>query len=284
MEPIILDGKKYSLEIYEELRIRSANIIKSKGFTPILATIIVGDDFASQKYIKMKGKYCQLAGINSKVVTLPNNSTTDDVVKIIKELNDNSEVTGILLQHPLPKHVNEQECFNTISILKDVDGVNNLSFARNAMNLESFGCATPQGIMDLLDKYTINVEGKLVVIIGRSAILGKPLSMMMLNKNATVIICHSKTQNIKELTRQADILCVCIGKPQYVDETWLKEGVIVIDAGYNPSNLGDTNIEKIKEHAYAYTPVPGGVGPMTVATLIKQTIIAAEKIVIEKSA
>lgn len=279
MEPIILDGKKYSMEIYENLRIRAANIIKTKGFMPILATIIVGDDFASQKYIKMKGKYCELAGIKSKVITLPNESTTESVVKIIKELNDDSMVTGILLQHPLPKHVDEQECFNTISILKDVDGVNNLSFARNAMNLESFGCATPQGIMDLLDKYQINVEGKIVVIIGRSAILGKPLSMMMLNKNATVIICHSKTKNIKELTRQADILCVCIGKPKYVDETWVKKGVILIDAGYNPSNLGDTDIDRIKEHTFAYTPVPGGVGPMTVATLIKQTIIAAERVV-----
>lgn len=279
MEPIILDGKKYSLEIYEDLRVRAAKIIDTKGFVPILATIIVGDDFASQKYIKIKGKYCEFAGIKSKVITLSNESTTESVVKVIKELNVDSMVTGILLQHPLPKHVNEQECFNTISIYKDVDGVNNLSFARNAMNLESFGCATPQGIMDLLDKYQINVEGKIVVIMGRSAILGKPLSMMMLNKNATVIMCHSKTKNIKDLTRQADILCVCIGKPKYVDETWVKEGVVLIDAGYNPSNLGDTDIDRIKEHAFAYTPVPGGVGPMTVATLIKQTIIAAERVI-----
>lgn len=277
MEPIILDGKKAAAEINEELKARAARIIARTGIVPVLATVIVGNDFASETYVRMKGNACKRAGIDSLKVELPIESTTEDVVAKIRELNADGSVTGILLQHPLPGHVDEQRCFNEIDEGKDVDGVNNLSFARNAMRLESFGSATPLGIMTLLDRYGIEVAGRNVVIVGRSPILGKPLSMMMLNKDATVTICHSRTKDIKETTRRADILCVGIGRPKYVDETWVREGAVLVDAGYNPGNIGDTDIDRIKEKTYAYTPVPGGVGPMTIITLIGQAITAAER-------
>jgi methylenetetrahydrofolate dehydrogenase (NADP+) / methenyltetrahydrofolate cyclohydrolase len=277
MSPIVLDGKQAAKEINEELRLRSARLIDRTGIVPVLATVIVGNDFASETYVRMKGNACKRAGIESRKVALGLESTTEDVLAAIRELNEDARVSGILLQHPLPKRVDEQRCFNEIDIRKDVDGVNNLSFARNAMGLESFGSATPQGIMILLDRYGIDPTGKEVVVVGRSPILGKPLSMMMLNRDATVTICHSKTKDIKEVTRRADILCVGIGRPKYVDPSWVKDGVVLVDAGYNPGNIGDTDVEAIKDKTYAYTPVPGGVGPMTIVTLIQQAIAAAER-------
>jgi methylenetetrahydrofolate dehydrogenase (NADP+)/methenyltetrahydrofolate cyclohydrolase len=277
MEPILLDGTKTAQKMYESLRLRAQAIIERTGIMPTLATIIVGDDYASQTYVRMKGNACKKAGIASRPIALPSDSTTDDVLRAIDGLNTDPAITGILLQHPVPAQVDERRCFDAIDPLKDVDGVNNLSFARNAMGQESFGCATPQGIMNLLDEYGIDPAGRFVVVVGRSPILGKPLAMMMLNRNATVAICHSRTRDIKSITRQADILCVGIGKPKYVDETWVKPGVVLVDAGYNAGNVGDTDVERIKPLTSAYTPVPGGVGPMTIATLISQAVAAAEK-------
>lgn len=276
MEPILLDGTAAAKEIYESLKIRSKTLFEQHGVVPVLATIIVGDDHASKIYIRMKGRACKRAGIASKVVELPASSKTEDVTAAIRELNDDPELCGILLQHPVPRHIDEQACFNIIAAEKDADGVNNLSFARTAMGLRAFKCATPHGIIKLLKRNNIPMEGKHAVIVGRSAILGKPLSMLLLNENATVTVCHSKTTDIKTITRQADILCVGIGRPQYVDSSWIREGAVVVDAGYNEGNVGDTDINELKNKTSAYTPVPGGVGPMTVATLIEQTVEAAE--------
>lgn len=276
MSPLILDGKVVAESIYVQLRERAAKLIARTGITPVLATIVVGDDYASHTYVKMKANACKKAGLDSHIIALPAATTTEQLIDHIETLNADPAVAGILLQHPVPTHIDEPACFNAIDPRKDSDGVNFLSFARNALGEHAFGCATPQGIMDLLAYYKIDVAGKLVVVMGRSAIVGKPLAMMMLNKNATVMVCHSKTQDIKSLTRQADILCVAIGRPEYVDETWIKDGVVLVDAGYNEGNVGDTALERIKAKTSAYTPVPGGVGPMTIATLIRQTLEAAE--------
>jgi methylenetetrahydrofolate dehydrogenase (NADP+) / methenyltetrahydrofolate cyclohydrolase len=277
MGPIVLDGKQAAKEINEELKLKSARLIERTGIVPVLATVIVGNDFASETYVRMKGNACKRAGIESRKVALPPESSTEDVLAAIRALNEDPKVSGILLQHPLPRQVDERRCFNEIDAGKDVDGVSDLSFARNSMGLESFGSATPLGIMILLDRYGIDPRGKNVVVVGRSPILGKPLSMMMLNRDATVTICHSKTKDIKDETRRADILCVGIGRPKYVDASWVKEGAVLVDAGYNPGNIGDTDVEAIKDKTYAYTPVPGGVGPMTIVTLIQQAITAAER-------
>jgi len=281
MEALILDGSALAKKINLNLLERSQALIAKTGVTPVLATIIVGDDYSSQTYVRMKGNACVRAGLSSRKIELAKTASTQDVLEQIQALNADPAVCGILLQHPVPPQVDEALCFNTILPEKDADGVNNLSFARMAMGQEAFGCATPAGIMRLLSEYNIPLEGKNVVVLGRSAILGKPLSMMMLNKNATVTICHSKTQGIKDICRRADILCAGIGKAKFVDDTWVKEGVVLVDAGYNPGNVGDTDVEKIKALASAYTPVPGGVGPMTIITLIEQTLIAAERLLLK---
>lgn len=275
--PVLLDGKKTAKEINEQLKIRSARLIEEKGFTPRLATIIVGDDHASQVYVKMKGNACRRAGIESVKIALPATSTTEEVLMRIDELNRDESVCGILLQHPVPPQVDESACFNAIDPEKDADGVNHLSFARFSMGQPAYKCATPYGIVKLLKAYGIPLSGKNVVIVGRSPILGKPLAMLMLNEDATVTVCHSKTENIKDITRTADILCVGVGRAKLVDSSWIKKGAVVVDAGYNEGNVGDTDIEDLKDKTSAYTPVPGGVGPMTIITLVEQTIEAAEK-------
>ena len=256
--PIVMDGKAYAAEINENLKRRVESIVKKTNRIPVLATILIGNDPASVTYVKMKGNACKRAGIESKKVILPESITTKDVIGQIQLLNEDENIHGILLQHPVPGHIDEHQCFNAVAPEKDVDGVTYSSFARTAMNEMLFGCATPLGIIRLLEKYGIELEGKDAVIVGRSPILGKPMAMMLLNKNATVMICHSKT------------------KPKFIRSEWVKEGVVLIDAGYNPGNIGDSDIEGIKEKAYAYTPVPGGVGPMTIITLIELAISSAE--------
>ena len=274
--PIVLDGKAYAAEINQDLRRRTEAIIKKTGKTPILATILVGDDPASMTYVKMKGNACKRAGLESKRVVLPVTSTTDEVIKVINQLNQDENIQGILLQHPVPETIDEPACFNAIAPQKDVDGVNYTSFARTAMNQMLFGCATPLGIIRLLEKYQIELEGKDAVVVGRSPILGKPMAMMLLNKNATVTICHSKTRNLDQKLLTADIVVAAVGKPKFIKAEWVKEGVVLVDAGYNPGNIGDADLENIKPKAFAYTPVPGGVGPMTIITLIEQAIASAE--------
>ncbi len=277
MEPILLDGRKRAAEINERLLERSRIIIEAGFPVPVLATILVGDDHSSRVYVKMKARACKRAGINSRIIEMPATVQTKDVLSLIGELNRDEAVSGILLQHPVPRHIEEAACFNLICPEKDVDGVSDVSFARTAMDQPGFRSSTPLGIIKLLKSYSLPMAGKHTVILGRSPILGKPLAMLMLNENATVTVCHSKTENIRELAGQADILCVGIGRPKLVDSSWIKPGAVVVDAGYNGGNIGDTDWEELLPLTSACTPVPGGVGPMTIVTLIEQTIESAER-------
>jgi methylenetetrahydrofolate dehydrogenase (NADP+)/methenyltetrahydrofolate cyclohydrolase len=276
-KPLILEGKKIAAEMQEELKQRVVHLISKSGKKPILATILVGTDPASVTYVRMKGNACGRVGMDSLKIEMPENSTTEQVLAEINDLNKNKNVHGILLQHPLPDQVDEQLCFNTIALEKDVDGVNATSFGRMAMGQKAYFSATPLAILTILKYYNIPLQGKEAVVVGRSPILGKPVAMMLLNENATVTICHSKTQNLPGVVKRADIVVGAVGKPKFIKADWIKKGAVVIDAGYNPGNVGDTDLEAIQHVASAYTPVPGGVGPMTIISLIRQTVEAAEK-------
>ncbi|UZJ45653.1 bifunctional methylenetetrahydrofolate dehydrogenase/methenyltetrahydrofolate cyclohydrolase FolD [Marinimicrobium sp. C6131] len=274
----ILDGKALAKKTEQELAQRVADLkARSDGQAPILATILVGDDPASATYVKMKGNACERIGMESLRIELPASTTTDELLAKIDELNNDPNVHGILLQHPVPAQIDERRCFDAISLEKDVDGVTCLGFGRMSMGEEAYGCATPKGIMRLLDAYDIELEGKHAVVVGRSAILGKPMAMMLLGANATVTICHSRTRNLPELVRQADIVVGAVGRPEFIKADWIKDGAVVVDAGYHPEKVGDIELEPLVDRVSAYTPVPGGVGPMTINTLIYQTVESGEK-------
>lgn len=274
----ILDGKALAASWEQQLSTRVAALKeKSGGKTPILATILVGDDPASATYVKMKGNACRRVGMDSMAVELPSSTTTEQLLAKIDELNNDSNVHGILLQHPVPAQIDERACFDAIALHKDVDGVTCLGFGRMAMGEDAYGCATPKGIMRLFEHYKIDIEGKHAVVVGRSAILGKPMAMMLLEANATVTICHSRTQNLPALIKQADILVGAVGKPEFIKAEWVKDGAVVVDAGYHPGGVGDIELAPLHERASAITPVPGGVGPMTINTLIFQSVDSGEK-------
>ncbi|HOJ81339.1 MAG TPA: tetrahydrofolate dehydrogenase/cyclohydrolase catalytic domain-containing protein [Clostridiales bacterium] len=275
--PLVLDGKALAKSIEQELTVRVQRIKDKTGITPILATIIVGNDPASVTYVRMKGNACRRIGMESLKVELPEETTTQQLIDRIRELNHDGNVHGILLQHPVPAHIDEMACFLSIDVSKDVDGVNPNTFGRMALQMDSFKCATPYGIITLLKHYNIRIEGKEAVVIGRSPILGKPVAMMLLNENATVTICHSKTKDLPDVVRRADIVVAAVGKPRFVKADWVKEGCVLVDAGYNPGNIGDIDLENAISKCSAYTPVPGGVGPMTINRLICQTVESAEK-------
>ncbi|WGL17308.1 bifunctional methylenetetrahydrofolate dehydrogenase/methenyltetrahydrofolate cyclohydrolase FolD [Microbulbifer bruguierae] len=278
MSALVLDGKALAQKTEEELSARVADLkAKSGGQTPILATILVGDDPASATYVKMKGNACRRIGMDSLQVELPSSTTTEQLLAKIEELNANPNVHGILLQHPVPEQIDERACFDAIALTKDVDGVTCLGFGRMAMGEEAYGCATPKGIMRLLEAYNIELEGKHAVVVGRSPILGKPMAAMLLNANATVTICHSRTKNLADHIRQADIVVGAVGRPEFIKADWIKDGAVVVDAGYHPGGVGDIELEPLTERAAAYTPVPGGVGPMTINTLIYQSVDSGEK-------
>jgi methylenetetrahydrofolate dehydrogenase (NADP+)/methenyltetrahydrofolate cyclohydrolase len=225
----------------------------------------------------MKGNMCRRVGMESVSVALPEETTTEQLLAKIDELNANPRVRGILLQHPVPKQIDERACFDRIALEKDVDGVTSLGFGRMAMDEPAYGSATPAGIMRLLRRYGIEIQGKEAVVVGRSPILGKPMAMMLLGANATVTICHSRTKNLPEIVRRAEILVGAVGKPEFIKADWIRDGAVVVDAGYHPGGVGDIELPPVIERVAAYTPVPGGVGPMTIATLIAQTVEAAEK-------
>lgn len=273
---IILDGKSLSLSTEQLLGERVLAIKNQKGFVPILATILVGSDPASSTYVRMKGNACERVGMKSLKIELDEKTSIEELLKKIIELNNNPEVHGILLQHPVPSHIDERLCFDTIDIAKDVDGVTSMGFGKMAMNEPAFGSCTPQGIMRLLEHYEIEISGKHAVVVGRSPILGKPMSMMLLNKHATVTICHSRTKDLKEHVLNADIVVGAVGIPKFIQSDWVKDGAVVIDAGYHPEKCGDIDLEPLIDRCSAYTPVPGGVGPMTINTLILQTVEACE--------
>lgn len=277
MSALVLDGKSLAQKTEAELSQR-VTVLKqaNNGQAPILATILVGSDPASGTYVKMKQNACKRIGMESIAVELPEETTTEQLLEKISELNANPDCHGILLQHPVPSQIDERACFDAIAAEKDVDGVTCLGFGRMAMQEPAYGSATPQGIMRILEAYNIELSGKHAVVVGRSPILGKPMALMLLNANATVTICHSRTQDLPSLIKQADILVGAVGRPEFIKANWIKKGAVVVDAGYHPGGLGDIELEPIIESASAYTPVPGGVGPMTINTLILQCVMAAE--------
>ncbi|HEY8568282.1 bifunctional methylenetetrahydrofolate dehydrogenase/methenyltetrahydrofolate cyclohydrolase FolD [Microbulbifer sp.] len=278
MSALVLDGKALAQKTEEELSTRVAALKeKSGGQTPILATILVGDDPASATYVKMKGNACRRIGMDSLQVELPSFTTTEELLAKIEELNANPNVHGILLQHPVPEQIDERACFDAIALEKDVDGVTCLGFGRMAMGEEAYGCATPKGIMRLLEAYDIEFEGKHAVVVGRSPILGKPMAAMLLNANATVTICHSRTKDLADHIRRADIIVGAVGRPEFIKAEWIKDGAVVVDAGYHPGGVGDIELGPLVDRVAAYTPVPGGVGPMTINTLIYQSVDSGEK-------
>lgn len=278
---IVLNGKQLSQELETELAQR-VQALRARGQgvgkePPVLATILVGDDPASATYVKMKGNACQRVGMESRKVVLPQTTTTEQLLAEIDKLNADARVHGILLQHPVPAQIDERACFDRIALAKDVDGVTVLGFGKMAMGEPAYGSATPAGIMRLLKHYKIELAGKHAVVVGRSPILGKPVAVMLLNAHATVTICHSRTQGLPGLVRQGDIVVGAVGKPQFIKGAWIKPGAVVVDAGYHPGGIGDIELSAVIDTCAAYTPVPGGVGPMTIATLMAQTVEAAEK-------
>jgi methylenetetrahydrofolate dehydrogenase (NADP+)/methenyltetrahydrofolate cyclohydrolase len=276
MEPTVLDGKALARRIESELKLRVEKIVGATGQTPVLATILVGADPASATYVRMKGNACRRVGMDSHKVELPECTTTGELLAAIDALNADPAVHGILLQHPVPAQIDERAAFDRISIEKDVDGVTSHGFGRMAMGERAFGSATPAGIMRLLDHHGIDPEGKHAVVLGRSPILGKPMAAMLLNRHATVTVCHSRTRSLPDLVAQAEIVVGAVGIPKFVEGGWIREGAVVVDAGFHPGGVGDVDLEAAIPRSSAYTPVPGGVGPMTIATLLAQTAEAAE--------
>ena len=276
MSAIILDGKELS-KISEESIKERVSKLSEKGIKPTLATVLVGNDPASETYVKMKRNTCARVGMESIAVELSETTSTEELLKTIHNLNDDKNVHGILLQHPVPSQIDERLCFDAIDISKDVDGVTCLGFGNMSMGIDAYGSCTPAGIIRLIEHYQIDVQGLNAVVVGRSPILCKPMSMMLLNLNATVTICHSRTQNIENIIKNADLIVGAVGIPRFIKTDWIKKGAVVIDAGYHPEQCGDIDLNNIEEIASAYTPVPGGVGPMTINTLILQTLQSAEK-------
>jgi len=276
MSAIILDGNKLAKISEESIKERVA-MLSEKDIKPTLATVLVGNDPASQTYVKMKRNTCSRVGMESIAVELPESTSTEELLKTIKDLNNDNSVHGILLQHPVPSQIDERLCFDAIDISKDVDGVTCLGFGNMSMGIDAYGSCTPAGIIRLIKHYKINVEGLNSVVIGRSPILGKPMAMMLLNLNSTVTICHSRTQNLDAIIKNADLIVGAVGIPKFIKTEWIKQNAIVIDAGYHPEKCGDIDLDNIEKVASAFTPVPGGVGPMTINTLILQTLESAEK-------
>ena len=277
MKALILDGKELSKNSEESIKKRIEDLYKS-DIKPTLATILVGNDPASETYVKMKRNTCARVGMESIAVELPETTTTEELLETIKSLNSNNEVHGILLQHPVPSQIDERLCFDAINIDKDVDGVTCLGFGNMSMGIDAYGSCTPAGIIRLIKHYELDIQGLNAVVVGRSPILGKPMAMMLLNMNATVTICHSRTKNINDIIKNADLIVGAVGIPKFIKSNWIKKDAIVIDAGYHSEKCGDIDLDNIEDVASAFTPVPGGVGPMTINTLILHTLQSAEKL------
>ncbi len=273
----LMEGKPVAEAILERCGRRVAAMKQRTGVQPCLATVIVGDDPASHTYVKMKQNRCQRVGIASRHVALAAQTTTAQLVSRIHELADDAAVHGILLQHPVPKQIDERAGFEAIPVAKDVDGVTYASFARMWFGQAELASCTPAGIMHLLDAYDVPLRGCEAVVIGRSPILGKPMAGLLLDRHATVTICHSRTTDLPQVVGRADVVIAAVGKPKFVQGDWLKPGAVVIDAGYNPGNVGDVDFDSCAARASKITPVPGGVGPMTLAVLVEQTVIAAAR-------
>lgn len=276
----LLDGKKVSQKVKDSLKVKVAEL-KEKGINPGLAVVIVEGDPASRVYVNNKKKACEYCGIYSEEYALPNETTEAELLELVDTLNNKSDIHGILVQLPLPKHINEETILNAIDPKKDVDAFHPVNVGKIMIGNYDFLPCTPAGVMELLDDAGIEISGKSCVVIGRSNIVGKPQAMLMLHKNATVTICHSRTQNLKEVCKEADILIVAIGRAKMVDASYIKEGAVVVDVGMNRDEngklCGDVDFDSACTKASWITPVPGGVGPMTIATLMKNAVTASEK-------
>lgn len=271
----IIDGKKISQEIKDELREKMAEL-KQKGESRCLAVIQVGDDPASSVYVNNKKKACEYIGIDSESYHLPEETTEKELLELIDELNRKPEVNGILVQLPLPKQIDEDKILLAISPEKDVDGFHPVNVGNLSIGRPGFVSCTPAGVIQLLKRSGIEIEGKECVVLGRSNIVGKPMAMLLLRENGTVTVCHSRTKDLKEITKRADILVAAIGKPKFIDADYVKEGAVVIDVGIhrneNGKLCGDVDFESVAPHCAAITPVPGGVGPMTIAMLMNNCV------------
>lgn len=273
----LIDGRAVARRTLEECKQAVARIAEQTDTPPCLATVLVGDSKASATYVRMKQKRCADVGIRSVAVELPAGITTEEMLEHVGKLADDPTVHGILIQHPVPPPVDKRAAFEAIPAAKDVDGVTSASLGRMMLNMPGFASCTPGGIMKLLDAYDVQLEGKQATVIGRSPILGKPMAALLLNAHATVTTCHSRTDpaDLAAATIAADIVVAAVGIPKYVQGHWVKRGAVVIDAGYNAGNVGDVDFDAIAPRASLITPVPGGVGPMTIATLMYQTVQAA---------
>ena len=282
----IIDGKKLAKKIREELKIK-CDELKQKGIYPKLAVIMVGNNPASKVYVRNKSNACADVGVEYVEYLLEENIEQEELIELIKKLHEDKTINGILLQSPIPMHLDINEAFKTITYIKDVDGFSPASVGKLCIGEDTFISCTPYGVMKMLEEYNIDLNGKHVVILGRSNIVGKPLIQCCLQKNATVTICHSKTQKLEEITKQADVLISAIGQPEFVKTDMIKDKAVVIDVGINRNKdgklVGDVDFENVKEKASYITPVPGGVGPMTIAMLMNNVIKAAEEQTKKKS-
>ena len=289
---ILLDGKKTANDIKEEIAVEVASLISAGGKKPHLAAILVGSDGASETYVNAKVKACNKVGFQSTLVRFTNDVTEEELLTEVEKINNNSDIDGLIVQLPLPKHIDEMKVTETILPSKDVDGFHPANIGRMVLNLPAFLPATPAGILELLERYEVETSGKHCVVIGRSHIVGSPMSILMARNsnpgNCTVTLTHSRTKNLKEITKTADILIVALGKAEFVTADMVKEGVCIIDVGITRVKsdktksgwklLGDVDFEKVKEKSSFITPVPGGVGPMTIAMLLKNTLVSAKKL------
>lgn len=274
---VLLDGKGTSKTIKEELKVK-VSVLKEKGIYPSLAVVIVGDDAASHVYVRSKKRACEFIGIKSLSYEMPDNTTEEELLALVEELNKREDVNGILVQLPLPKHISDDKVIMAIDPKKDVDGFHPVSVGNLSIGNPGFISCTPYGIIELLKRYKVDIEGKNCVIVGRSNIVGKPISMLLLRENGTVTICHSRTRDLKSVCKEADILIAAIGRPKMITSEYIKDGAVVIDVGINRLEdgtlCGDVDFEDVKDLTSYITPVPGGVGPMTIAMLMKNVVEA----------
>lgn len=272
----ILNGSRVAKELLDATRERAEVFLSRAGRKPCLATVLVGDDPASHTYVRMKANRCADVGIDSRRIELDESTGLDRLCEVLERLSRDTDVDGILLQHPVPAHIDERAAFESIAPHKDVDGVTGSSFASMALGSTAFESCTPSGILRLLDAYDVQIEGLHAVVVGRSPILGLPVGMLLLRRNATVTYCHSRTADLAAAVAAADIVVAAVGVAELIRGSWIKPGAVVVDAGYNSGNVGDVQYRAAAERARLITPVPGGVGPMTIAVLLSQTVVAAE--------
>ncbi|GAB7067191.1 bifunctional 5,10-methylenetetrahydrofolate dehydrogenase/5,10-methenyltetrahydrofolate cyclohydrolase [Mycobacterium hodleri] len=277
MSATVVDGVRVADAILRDTREKALDFEHAQGRKACLATVLVGDDPASHTYVRMKASRCRSTGLESRSHHLPGTSSTADVVALIDDLSNDDTVDGILVQHPMPAQIDERNAFEAIAASKDVDGVTMASFAAMALGTRGFRACTPGGIIHLLDAYDVDPTGLHAVVVGRSPILGKPVGMLLLARDATVTYCHSRTVDLPHVVAEADIVVAAVGRPELVKGAWIKPGAVVVDAGYNPGNVGDVEYASAAERASLITPVPGGVGPTTIAVLLKQTVNAAHR-------